>query len=255
MHVDVHDQVLQHGHVAHRLDLDHAVLGAALGSVEVGVAGERRFAVEADAARAADRLATRAADADRAVEAASAWSTASSTERWGSSSICARPSRAPRRTRGHGAHAQGERLGRPVVRFSHQRRSFGLACISIPSPRAALGDRDRRVAHLGSSIDERDVDVLEPLLVVALGVVGAELSAARLFALERSDHGRLGAVDHVAGLDRAEHVLVEDRSAVIDPGLGRFLFEPRDLPAGPAAGPARRGTPRRVCSSARPARS
>ncbi len=67
VHVD--DQVLDHGHVAHRLDLDHAVAGAALGGVEVRVAGERRFAVDAHAAGAADRLAAGAADADRAVEA------------------------------------------------------------------------------------------------------------------------------------------------------------------------------------------
>ena len=39
------------------------------GGVEVGVAGEGRFAVDAHAAGAADRLAAGAADADRAVEA------------------------------------------------------------------------------------------------------------------------------------------------------------------------------------------
>ena len=68
VHVD--DQVLEHRHVAHRLDLDDAVaVGAAAGRVEVRVAGQRRFAVDAHAARAADRLAAGAADADRAVEA------------------------------------------------------------------------------------------------------------------------------------------------------------------------------------------
>ncbi len=61
--------------------------------------------------------------------------------------------------------------------------------------------------------------MLEPLLVVALGEVGAELRAARLLALDRGDDGRLGAVDHEAELDRAEHVLVEDRPAVVDPGV------------------------------------
>ena len=87
VHVD--DQVLEHRHVAHRLDLDHAVRGAAQRGVEVRVAGQRRFAVDADAARAADRLAAGAADPDRAVEAVAACSIASSTERCGSSStVC-----------------------------------------------------------------------------------------------------------------------------------------------------------------------
>jgi hypothetical protein len=38
--VHVHDQVLEHGHVAHRLDLDHSPPRAALGGVQVGVAGQ-----------------------------------------------------------------------------------------------------------------------------------------------------------------------------------------------------------------------
>jgi hypothetical protein len=67
VHVD--DQVLEHGHVAHRLDLDHAVARAGERCVEMGVAGERRFAVDANAAGTADRLAAGATDADRAVEA------------------------------------------------------------------------------------------------------------------------------------------------------------------------------------------
>ena len=57
---------------------------------------------------------------------------------------------------------------------------------------------------------------LSHCVVVALGVVGAELRAARLLALDRRDDRRLGAVEHVAELDRAEHVLVEDRAAVVD---------------------------------------
>ena len=67
VHVD--DQVLDDGHVAHRLDLDDAVLGASQRLVEVRVAGEAGLAVDAHAARAADRRAAGAADADRAVEA------------------------------------------------------------------------------------------------------------------------------------------------------------------------------------------
>jgi hypothetical protein len=80
VHVD--DQVLDHGHVAHGLDRDDG--GALLPlvgrvpahpvrrlgrRVEVGVAGQRRLAVDAHAAGAADRRAAGAADADRAVHA------------------------------------------------------------------------------------------------------------------------------------------------------------------------------------------
>jgi hypothetical protein len=61
--------IIDHRHVAHRLDGDDAVGRVLRGVVEVGVAGEVRLAVDADAARAADRGATRAADADRGVGA------------------------------------------------------------------------------------------------------------------------------------------------------------------------------------------
>ena len=67
--VHVHDQVLDHRHVAHRLDLDRSLARSAQGRVEVRVAGQRRLAVYAHAAGAADRLAARASDPDRAVEA------------------------------------------------------------------------------------------------------------------------------------------------------------------------------------------
>ena len=63
---------------------------------------------------------------------------------------------------------------------------------------------------------EGHVDVLQPLLVVALRVVGAEVRAAALGAVDRRDHGRLRAVQHVSQLDRAEQVLVEDRAVVVD---------------------------------------
>src|SRR5579859_7866896 len=82
-----------------------------------------------------------------------------------------------------------------------------------------LRERHRRIAHLRPLAIEREVDVLEPLLVVALGEVGAVLRSARLLALDRRDNRRLGAVDHEAELERAEDVLVEDRPAIVDPCL------------------------------------
>ena len=60
--------------------------------------------------------------------------------------------------------------------------------------------------------------MLEPLLVVSLREVGAVLGAAALRAVQRADAGALGVVEHEAELDRAEHVLVEDRAAVVDVG-------------------------------------
>src|SRR3954469_9171223 len=75
---------------------------------------------------------------------------------------------------------------------------------------------------------DRDGDVLEPLVVVALRVVEPELGAARLLALERAHHDRLGAVEHVAELDRPQHVLVEDRAAVVDVGGAALLLEALD---------------------------
>jgi hypothetical protein len=70
VHVD--DQVADHRHVAHRLDLDHFLalvlaVDAVRGLVQVGVAGQPRLAVHPHAAGAADRLLAGAADADRAV--------------------------------------------------------------------------------------------------------------------------------------------------------------------------------------------
>src|SRR5688572_4728314 len=72
--------------------------------------------------------------------------------------------------------------------------------------------------------------MLEPLVVVALWEVEAELRAARLLALERAGHDALRAVEHVPELDRPEHVLVEDRAAVVDVGaLGLALEAADDL--------------------------
>src|SRR3954451_19359938 len=73
-----------------------------------------------------------------------------------------------------------------------------------------IGDR-RRVGPV-----EREVDVLEPLVVVALREVEAELRAARLLALQRPDDDALRAVEHVAELDRSQDVLIEDRALVVD---------------------------------------
>src|SRR3954471_15630608 len=71
----------------------------------------------------------------------------------------------------------------------------------------------------------RDGDVLEPLVVVSLRVVEPELGAPRLLPLERAGDDRLGAVEHVTELDGAQHVLVEDRAAVVDVGGAALLLE------------------------------
>ena len=42
------------------------------------------------------------------------------------------------------------------------------------------------------------------------------------------DHGRLGAVEHVAELERAEQVLVEDAALVVDRDVLVLLLEPPD---------------------------
>src|SRR3954447_7701645 len=94
-----------------------------------------------------------------------------------------------------------------------------------------LGDRHGRVGDSGRvAAVHREVDVLEPLVVVALREVQPELRAARLAALQRGDDDALGAVEHEAELERAQHVLVEDRAAIVDrraPGL--LLEAPDDL--------------------------
>src|SRR5215212_11695631 len=102
------------------------------------------------------------------------------------------------------------------------RGSSGAASGCIPASvlallRLPLGHRHRGVADLrGVTAVDGQVDVLEPLVVVALGEVEPELRAARLLALERADHDALRAVEHVPQLDRPEHVLVEDGPAVVD---------------------------------------
>ena len=63
-------------------------------------------------------------------------------------------------------------------------------------------------------------------LVHALREVGSELGAARLLALQRRDHDRLCHIEHVPELDRANHVLVEDPTAVVDHRFRRLFLEP-----------------------------
>src|SRR5215208_5267049 len=94
-----------------------------------------------------------------------------------------------------------------------------------------LCQRHRRVGHLGrtAAVDGQG-DVLEPFGVVALGEVQTELGTARLLALQRADDDALGRIQHVPELDGSQHILVEDRAAVVDAGdLGLLLQAPDDL--------------------------
>ena len=164
-----------------------AVLGRL---VEVRVAGQRRLAVDAHAAGAADRGAARAADADRPVLAVLGLEDAVEHR-----AVAVEVDRellpVGRLARLGGVAAELQRVfghGRPVLPF-----------LGLP-----LGHGDRRVGDLrGVAAVDRQVDVLEPLVVVALGEVEPELRPARLLALERADDDALRAVEHVAELDRA----------------------------------------------------
>src|SRR3954447_10404515 len=90
-----------------------------------------------------------------------------------------------------------------------------------------LRDRHGRVADLRGVVAVAvEVDVLEPDVVVALGVVGAELRPARLLALDRGDDDGLRAVEHVPQLDGSENVLVEDGAAIVDVRGPLLLLEP-----------------------------
>src|SRR5919112_3816701 len=111
----------------------------------------------------------------------------------------------------------------PLVSAATLSSAMAAICLVLPFLRLPLGEGDLGVAHAGTIPVEGQIDVLEPLVVVALGVVGAELGAARLLALDRRLDDALGAVEHVAELDGAEDVLVEDRAAIVDVG-GRGLF-------------------------------
>src|SRR4051794_35868846 len=91
-----------------------------------------------------------------------------------------------------------------------------------------LGEGHRCVGHLRPAAVDGQGDVLEPLVVVALGEVEAELRAAGLLALQRADEDALRTVEHVPELDGAQHVLVEDRATVVDAGARRLLLQAVD---------------------------
>src|SRR5918997_617613 len=97
-------------------------------------------------------------------------------------------SRAPWRPRGSGSGCGWKSLMETAI--SGGPRSLVLALLGLP-----LRDGHRRVAHLGALAVGDEVDVLEPLAVVALGEVGAELRPARLLALDRRHDGALGHVE------------------------------------------------------------
>ena len=69
---------------------------------------------------------------------------------------------------------------------------------------------------------------------------------------ERADARALGAVEHVAELERAEDVLVEDRAAVVDVGALGLLLEPLDDLERLLRSPRRRGRRRRSGPSSAP---
>ena len=136
----------------------------------LGVAGERGLAVDADAARAADGGLARAADADRAVLA-----------------VLHLEDAVEHRALGREVHAVVLPVG-GLPRLGVEAADLQL-CIRPSSVRPFLWlplcQSDLGVGHLGLVAVGRDVDVLEPLLVVALREVGAVLGAAALLALER----------------------------------------------------------------------
>src|SRR5579875_865007 len=100
---------------------------------------------------------------------------------------CARPSAPPARTAGRSGGSSACRWPSALV----------LPFLGLPAR-----DRHRRVADLGLAVvAERDVNVLEPVLIVTLGKIGARLRPARLLALLGGDHDRLRAVEHEAQLE------------------------------------------------------
>src|SRR4051794_25375640 len=149
----------------------------------------------------------------------------------------------PARARSEGRRMPGEDAGRVQWRSPCPDRGRGQAPAAPVRVRGGMPEGPLVSTLLGlplrhgyrSVVDlrrvpsvDRDGDVLEPLVVVALRVVEPELGAARLLALERAHHDRLGAVEHVAELDRPQHVLVEDRAAVVDVGGAALLLEALD---------------------------
>src|SRR4051812_18434625 len=94
-------------------------------------------------------------------------------------------------------------------------RSEAISSV-LPFLGLPLRESHVRIRHLRSAAVYPQVDVLQPLVVVAVGEVGAELRATRLRALDRADHDALRVVEHEAQLDRSEQVLVENRALVVD---------------------------------------
>src|SRR3954451_21129321 len=82
-----------------------------------------------------------------------------------------------------------------------KRRRSVLALLRLP-----LRDRDLGVVDVRPVAVGRHDDVPEPVVVVALGEVGAVVGAAVLLALERGDERRLARVEHEAELEDAERV-------------------------------------------------
>src|SRR3954451_12646365 len=149
----------------------------------------------------------------------------------------------PARARSEGRRMPGEDAGRVQWRSPCPDRGRGQAPAAPVRVRGGMPEGPLVSPLLGlplrhgyrSVVDlrrvpsvDRDGDVLEPLVVVALRVVEPELGAAGLLALERAHDDGLGAVEHVAELDRAQDVLVEHRAAVVDVGLRRLLLEAAD---------------------------
>ena len=170
-----------------------APVGALVGLADLGLAAERRLPVDLHPARAADRRPARAADDERPVGAVA-------------------DLEQPVEHREVGVEVDLELLPvRPLARLRLVPPDLQrvLRHLDHPHPssvrplrRLPLGDRHRRVADLGPVGVAGDVDVLQPLLVVSLGEVGAVLGAAALGSVQRRDAGALRAVEHEAELDR-----------------------------------------------------
>ena len=118
-----------------------------------------------------------------------------------------------------------------------------------------LGDRHRRVGDLGRRRRWRDVMCLSHSSSLRSGKSVRNCAPRDSLRSIAPTTMRLGAVEHVAQLDRAQHVLVEDRAAVVDPGGLRLLLEALDDLEARAAGPPRRGTRRQYSFIASPSSS
>ena len=216
VHVD--DQVLEHGHVAHRLDDDRAAVLGVLGRVlEVGVAGQAGLAVDAHAAGAADRGAAGAADADRAVLLGLDLEDRPRAPSGGPRARpCTPARRRPRPTRGGSGGSSGcTRASMPASRS----RSSGSHWVIVTG----------RVGHLGLASPLREtVMCLSHSSSLRSGKSVRNCAPRDSLRSSAASDDALGAVEHVPQLDRAQHVLVEDRAAVVDAGRLGLLLEPAD---------------------------